>query len=144
MVLAVCWVALLTVPVALAEEAPDIDAIVDAVGHCLVKVSVSPQYSEGKGPQDDDSYCYGRRWRGSMDADVLSNALSHDRPVEVPGFLVASDRVVIQDSPIHPRFIKRVEVAALHSEGTGRATDRERALDECAPSGRRVISRCTS
>lgn len=110
LVLAVCWVALLTVPVALAEEAPDIDAIVDAVGHCLVKVHVSPQYSEGKGPKDDDSYYYGWRWRGSMDADGLSSALSDDRPVEVPGFLVASDRVVIQDYPIHPRFIKRVEV----------------------------------
>ncbi len=144
LVLAVCWVALLTVPVALAEEAPDIDAIVDAVGHCLVKVSVYPQYSEGKGPQDDDRYYYGSRWAASVDADVLSSALSHDRPLEVPGFLVSSDRVVVQDFSVHPRFIKRVEVEvagkryqahtdAWSPRGQGRILRLERPVEGVTP-----------
>ncbi|MCK4299808.1 MAG: hypothetical protein KAX80_09755, partial [Planctomycetes bacterium] len=144
LVLAVCWVGLLTVPVALAEEAPDIDAIVDAVGHCLVKVSVSPQYSEGKGPKDDDRYYYGSRWAASVGADVLSNALSHDRPLEVPGFLVSSDRVVVQDFAVHPRFIKRVEVEvagrryqahtdAWSPRGQGRILRLERPVEGVTP-----------
>ncbi len=153
---AVCLVCVVFLPVHAAEEEIDVDVVfdtvVDAVGDCLVKVSVYPQYSEGRGPGDEGAHYFPGLSSGyfagllarRIDADALNSALAQERPVEVSGFLVSSDRVVVQDFTVHPRFINRIEVEvagkryqahtdAWSPRGQGRILRLERPVEGVTP-----------
>ena len=153
---AVCLVCVVFLPVHAAEEEIDVgavfDTVVDAVGDCLVKVSVYPQYSEGRGPGDEGTHYFSRLstgyfpglWAMRIDAGALNSALAQERPVEVSGFLVSSDRVVVQDFTVHPRFINRIEVEvagkryqahtdAWSPRGQGRILRLERPVEGVTP-----------
>jgi len=72
-------------------------AIIQAVTPSIVHVEYTLQYDRGEAPR-------GGAW-GSFDQYVRE-----ERPREVPGLLLAADKVIAPDLMVHPRFVKGVAV----------------------------------
>ena len=105
-------VAMVTVYVAAPARAEEKDkaedtaarlAVAKAVGPSLVRVEYSLQYDKGEPPQ---ALGYTRGYYGG-DAEAV---VREERPFEVPGYLLAPDKVLVPDPVIHPRFVKSIIV----------------------------------
>ena len=92
-------------PKAPAEKADQKDAplkpadylkIIEAVEPALVHVEYTLQHDKGEAPRGGD-------WVGET-------PIRDERPIEVPGYLVAPTKVISQDMMLHPRFLKDLSV----------------------------------
>lgn len=85
-------------------------AIAEAANPSLVRVEYTLQFDKGEPPQ---SLGWAQRcptcggYHGSGSSEEL---VTQERPMEIGGFLVAADTVLIRDPLIHPRFVKSLAV----------------------------------
>ena len=70
--------------------------IVEAVQPAVVRVEYTLQHDKGEAPRGGD-------WIGEA-------PIRDERPIEVPGYLVAPTKVISQDVMVHPRFLKDLSV----------------------------------
>jgi serine protease Do len=105
------WSALLVAASGVAAEtkSPDPVALVKAVAPGLVRVEYHLQYDKADEPEGGlgSARCPNC---GNFHGQSLREFLEQERPVDVPGFLVADDQVVTADPLLHPRFIKAITV----------------------------------
>jgi hypothetical protein len=85
-------------------------AVAKAIAPSLVRVEYTLQYDKGEPPQ---ALGYTRGYYGGDAESVVRD----ERPFEVPGYLLAPDKVLVPDPVIHPRFIKSISV----HQGDGKA-----------------------
>lgn len=83
--------------------------IVAAVTPSLVRVEFELQFDKGDAPTGAIDHDPGSRTHANHS---LADVIREERPLEDAGYLVAPDLVVIPDTTIHPRFIKRIRVAS--------------------------------
>jgi len=81
-------------------------AVAEAVGPSLVRAEFTLKFDKGQSPTVGVSRPPYRAWRS-----YGGNYVTEERPLELPGFLVAPDEVVVPDPMIHPRFVKDIAVA---------------------------------
>lgn len=86
-------------------------AIIKAVSPSLVRVEYTLRFDKGESPRV-------RGWAkrcpncGSYHGVSGEETISEERPLEVPGLLLAPDKVLTADLMTHPRFIKSIAVRA--------------------------------
>lgn len=94
-------------------------AIIEAVSPALVHVEYTLQYDKGEAPR-------GGVW-GTYD-----DLIREERPKELPGLLLAGDKVLTADLMIHPRFIKGIAVrfgdSVIPAEPDACAVDRNAVI----------------
>ena len=89
----------------IAEQA----AIVEAVAPSLVHVEITLRYDKGEEPRAG-GWLQGDNSMHLHDALQPADVVNEERPMEIPGFLVAPNQVVASDPMIHPRFIESIAV----------------------------------
>ncbi|HMN97588.1 MAG TPA: hypothetical protein PKC43_06425 [Phycisphaerales bacterium] len=113
-----------------ASEAPlKLERAIAAVEPALVRVEVRLRLDRGESP----TASVGRRWCvscGRYHGERANDLISQERPLEVPGFLVAPDLVVARDPEVALRFVEGFVVAG--PGGSAAATFDGLALDEAA------------
>ncbi|MCX5684574.1 MAG: hypothetical protein NT049_12920 [Planctomycetota bacterium] len=84
-------------------------AVAEAVAPSLVRVEYTLRYDKGEEPRaaawfqgEDAAHSHGSLQAGDV--------VNEERPMELPGFLVAANQVVSLDPMIHPRFVESVAV----------------------------------
>lgn len=91
--------------------------IIAALSPSMVRVEFELQFDKGDAPTGAMDHDPGSRTHANHS---LADVIREERPLEDAGYLVAPDRVVIPDTTIHPRFIKRIRVAS--ATGSSEAT----------------------
>ena len=146
------WAAVLTLGAALcgdgalADEGqqggPAAVAAVRAVADSFVRVEVFLQYDNGEEPEDLSSGGF----VSVGDRGNYAGLIAEKRPLEMPGILLAPDRVLVEDLQLHPRFVRTIEVvfkdqrvgarvAALGATSDGAFLGLDRALEGAKPLG---------
>ncbi len=105
-------------------------AVAEAVRGGLVVVQYHLQYDKGEDPT----------MYGSGQGRYLASLIEQERPLEVPGFLVADDKVITADLIIHPRFIKSITVS--FGEGVDSLAQRFSRAEPPPPAGRWTSQPC--
>ncbi|MCY2955193.1 MAG: PDZ domain-containing protein [Planctomycetota bacterium] len=84
-------------------------AIVQSLAPSAVTVEITLQYDNGEAP-------YGSGWStrcpncGQYHGEDTERYVQDERPMELPGLLIAPDRVITADVTLHKRFIKSIAV----------------------------------
>lgn len=76
----------------------------------LVRVAYTLQYSQGESPTLSG---WGQRCPNCGQIHSIGDAgdiVREERPLEIPGFVLAADRIVCPDMMVHPRFVRQIEV----------------------------------
>lgn len=126
-------VALMAFPLSDPTSATGADEEVElarSVQNGLVRVEYTIQYDKGDAPRGTgwDSRCPNcGRYHG---ADSASKLVEEERPFELGGYLVTDREVMVRDFPLHPRFIKSIDVS-LGDERVPAKVDRL-AMQQCA------------
>ncbi len=110
-------VLLATLTPALRADAPPADdkgaareaAIAKAVAPAIVQVEVKLKFDKGEEP-------YGGGWGqrcpncGEYHTTAITGLVNDERPLEIAGFVVGADRVILADPMLQPRFIESVNI----------------------------------
>src|SRR5207247_743905 len=91
------------------EDPSTMAGIARALKPSLVRVAFSLRYDEGEAPST-------LSWR----ADTLEDLGKSERPLELTGFLLPVDRVLVSDPQIHSRFVSRITVCQGQERVTAR------------------------
>jgi hypothetical protein len=78
--------------------------LIDAASKSLVRVEYTLQYDKGEAPTSPTLAS------SSFSDSSPEEAIQQERPLEMPGYLVAKDTVVTLDRRFHPRFVKAIKV----------------------------------
>ncbi len=85
-----------------ANEAEETKSLAEAFAPSVARVNVWLRYDRGEPP-------YGAR-EGSSWSHSLAQVVRQRRALELGGYVLAPDRVLVRDLQIHPRFVDRIEV----------------------------------
>jgi hypothetical protein len=104
--------AILLLTVSARAEEPslaDQAAIAEAVAPSLVRVEYTLRYDKGEDPRVG-AWLNGDCPTHIHDSVQPADIVDEERPMEIPGFLVAANQVVALDPLIHPRFVESIAV----------------------------------
>jgi hypothetical protein len=93
-----------------AAEAVKDSAVVEKFGSSIVHVEYTLRFDKGDYPEIAG---FGQRCPQCGEFHSLgdgSEMVRQERPLDVPGFVLAADRVLTSDTMIHPRFIEKIQI----------------------------------
>jgi len=85
-------------------------AILQKIAPAAGSVEFTLRFDKGEPPRRGAGAAGGGRYEGRYYGGSLAYLVEQERPLELPAYLIAPQRVLVPDAEIHPRFIRAIHV----------------------------------